>query len=181
MKTHLFFLMIVLSTFWVSCTSVKKISVDNRIVIGTIDSLYSNILNEERKIWIYTPATPNLFARQSFPVVYLLDGDAHFYSVMGLIQQLSEVNMNMVLPQMILVGITNTNRTRDLTPSRDSIEYEASGGGEQFTSFLKNELIPYIDSNYPTAPYRLLIGHSDGGLFCVNTLLNHTKMFTYFS
>jgi len=174
MKTHLFFLMIVLNTFWVSCTSVKKISRDNKIVIGTIDSLYSNTLKEERKIWIYTPATDILFAGQSFPVVYLLDGDAHFYSVMGLIQQLSEVNMNMILPQMILVGITNTNRTRDLTPSKDSLEFAASGGGELFTTFIQNELIPYVDSHYTTAPYRLLIGHSDGGLFCVNTLLNHT-------
>ena len=33
-------------------------------------------------------------ANQKYPVVYLLDGDAHFYSVMGMIQQLSSVIAN---------------------------------------------------------------------------------------
>jgi predicted alpha/beta superfamily hydrolase len=177
MKAYFIYLLLLISAFLGACSSVKTNPKENRIVIGTIDSLYSNILNEERKIWVYTPATPDLFAKQSFPVIYLLDGDAHFYSVMGLIQQLSEVNMNMVLPQMIVIGIPNTNRIRDLTPTKDSIEFKNSGGGEKFTSFIENELIPYVDSLYPTAPYRLLIGHSDGGLFCVNTLLNHTKLF----
>lgn len=177
MKAHFFYLLLLISTFFTACTSDKKVPADNKIVIGTIDSLYSNILNEKRKIWVYTPSTPYLFANQSYPVVYLLDGDSHFYSIMGLIQQLSEVNMNMVLPRMILIGIPNTNRIRDLTPSRDSIEFKSSGGGEKFTAFLENELIPYVDSIYPTAPFRLLIGHSDGGLFCVNTLINHTKLF----
>lgn len=160
-----------------TCTIAKTDSTENKIVVGTIESIYSSILNENRKVWVYVPETDNLFARQSFPVVYLLDGDAHFYSVMGLIQQLSRVNMNMVLPQMILIGIPNTNRTRDLTPTKDSIADITSGGGEKFISFIENELIPHVDSLYPTAPYRILIGHSYGGLFCVNTLFNHTKLF----
>jgi uncharacterized protein len=95
------------------------------------------------------------------------------------------VNMNMVLPQMILIGITNTDRTRDLTPSHalvysdnpDTNFFRTSGGSEKFTAFLENELMPFVDSLYPASSYRLLIGHSFGGLFCVNTLLNHTKLF----
>jgi uncharacterized protein len=177
--------LLVVVLFIGACTNEKSQKADNRIVAGTIDSLYSKILDEERKIWVYVPSTDNLFARQSFPVVYLLDGDAHFFSVMSLIQQFSEVNMNMVLPQMILIGITNTDRTRDLTPSHvltdgdipDSTFFTTSGGGERFTSFIEKELIPYVDSLYPTSPYRVLIGHSYGGLFSVNTLLNHTKLF----
>jgi predicted alpha/beta superfamily hydrolase len=170
-------LFILFSIFFDSCISVKSNSSDNRIVLGSVDSLYSNILKESRQVWVYVPAEDNLYAKQSYPVVYLLDGDAHYYSVMGIIQQLSEVNMNMVLPKMILVGITNTHRTRDLTPSNDSFVDKSSGGAENFTLFLEKELIPYIDLKYPTKPYRLLIGHSLGGLFCVNTLLKHTKLF----
>lgn len=49
---------------------------------------------------------------QRYPVVYLLDGDGHFESVVGMIQQLSQVNGNTVVPEMIVVGIPNTNRTR---------------------------------------------------------------------
>src|SRR5438045_1535353 len=113
----------------------------NNIVIGTIDSVYSSILKEKRKIWVYVPnSTGNsIFSIQRYPVVYLLDGDAHFYSVMGMIQQLSEVNGNTVLPEMILVGIPNTDRTRDLTPTHvsggpymDSAFVRTSGGGERF-------------------------------------------------
>ena len=172
-----FILFILISILSGACISEKTNREDNKIVIGTIDSLYSKILNEQRKIWIYVPEADNTFARKTYPVVYLLDGDAHFYTVMSIIQQLSSVNMNMVLPQMILVGIQNTNRTRDLTPSRDTLEDPSSGGSENFTAFLEKELFPFVDSKYSTAPYRVIIGHSYGGLFCVNTLINHPKLF----
>lgn len=185
MKTNILYVLII--AFWIveACSSTKSEQPDNKIVAGTIDSIYSRILNENRKLWVYVPATDNLVTKQTFPVVYLLDGDAHFFSVMSLIQQLSEVNMNMVLPQMILIGITNTDRTRDLTPTHitsdhdipDSTFFMTSGGSEKFTSFIEKELIPFVDSLYPASPYRVLIGHSYGGLFCVNTLLNHTKLF----
>src|ERR1700730_11633724 len=89
---------------------------NNNIVIGTIDSIYSNLLKEKRKIWVYTPNSNenSIFSKQRYPVVYLLEGDAHFYSVMGMIQQLSEVNGNTSCPSMIVVGIPNSDRTRDL-------------------------------------------------------------------
>jgi predicted alpha/beta superfamily hydrolase len=167
-----------------SCNSDKSKESENKIVIGTIDSLHSKILGETRKIWVYVPNSNKIYAKQRYPVVYLLDGDEHFYSVMGIIQQLSEVNGNMILPQMILIGITNTDRTRDLTPSHvtsdgeiDTAFLKTSGGGEKFTSFIEEELIPYVDSLYPTTPYRTLIGHSFGGLMVINSLINHTKLF----
>jgi hypothetical protein len=180
--TLLFFIGLLLCTG--GCDSDKSKKSENKIVIGNIDSLHSNILGETRKIWVYVPDSNKIFTRQRFPVVYLLDGDGHFYSVMGIIQQLSEVNGNMILPQMILIGITNTDRTRDLTPSHvaadgeiDTAFLKTSGGGEKFTSFLEEELIPYVDSLYPTTPYRTLIGHSFGGLMVINSLINHTKLF----
>lgn len=79
---------------------------------------------------------------------------------------------------MIIVGIPNTrnHRLRDLTPSADSA-VPGSGGGEAFTSFLEKELIPYIEKKYATAPFRILAGHSLGGLMAVNTLINHPSLF----
>ncbi len=149
----------------------------NAVVIGSTDSVYSKILNENRTVWIYVPnAVENsLYSKQNYTVVYLLDGDAHFYSLVGMIRELSE-NGNTICPQMIVVGILNTNRTRDLTPSHNAAE-TSSGGGEKFSSFLENELIPYIDSHYPTAPYKILIGHSYGGLTVVNELAHHSDLF----
>ena len=124
-------------------------------------------------------------SRQRFPVLYLLDGDAHFNSVVGMIQQLSQVNGNTIVPEMIVVAIPNTDRTRDLTPTHvesdppmmDSAGSKTSGGGENFAAFLQKELIPHVDSSYLTQPFRVLIGHSFGGLTVMNILTNHSKMF----
>lgn len=160
---------------------------DNKIVIGKIDTVYSKILNEQRKIFIYTPdmTSGNKDANQRYPVLYLLDGDAHFVSVAGLVQQLSQANGNAVLPEMIIVGITNTDRTRDLTPTHvkndlpfmDSNFSKTSGGGQNFIAFIEKELMPHIDSLYPTAPYKILVGHSFGGLTAIDVITNHTKLF----
>ena len=160
---------------------------DNKIVIGRVDSVYSKILGEKRKVWIYTPdmLNGNRDTSQRYPVVYLLDGDGHFASVAGMIQQLSEINGNTLCPQMIVVGIPNTDRTRDLTPTHissdppmmDSNFSKPTGGGENFVAFMEKELMPHIDSVYATQPYRILIGHSFGGLTVMNVLTNHTKLF----
>ncbi|MBF4517918.1 alpha/beta hydrolase [Flavobacterium sp. ANB] len=158
-----------------------------KIEIGTIDSISSKILNEQRKIWVHLPGSAQQkgFSKEKYPVVYVLDGDAHFSSVVGMIEELSEVNGNTLCPEMIVVGILNTNRNRDLTPTHSDIDLpfvnknssEQSGGGEKFTEFLEKELIPYIDSKYPAAPYRTLVGHSLGGLTVINILTNHTNVF----
>ena len=168
-------------------TVVAKGQKDNKIVIGKIDSVYSNILTEQRKVWIYTPdmTLGNHDPNQHYPVLYLLDGDSHFHSVVGLVQQLSQANGNTVLPEMIIAGITNTDRTRDLTPTHvisdlpemDSNFSRTSGGGKDFIAFIEKELMPHIDSLYPTAPYKVLLGHSFGGLTVMDVLTNHTKLF----
>lgn len=161
--------------------------VNNQIVIGKVDSVQSKILGEKRKIWVYVPnsGTADIYAKQRYPVVYLLDGDAHFSSVVGMIQQLSGVNGNMICPEMIVVAIPNTDRTRDLTPTHvdsdppfmDAAFSKNSGGGEKFLSFIEKELMPHIEALYPTQPYKMLIGHSFGGLAVMNSLVNHPKLF----
>ncbi|MBA4853833.1 alpha/beta hydrolase-fold protein [Emticicia sp. BO119] len=159
---------------------------DDNIVLGKNDKIYSKILNEDRRIMVYVPnGEMGIYSKKKYPVVYLLDGDAHFYSVVGMIQQLSSVNGNTICPEMIVVGIPNTNRTRDLTPTHvdvdlpymDSTFSKPSGGGENFMAFIEKELIPHIDSLYPTQPYKMLIGHSFGGLTVMNALINHTSLF----
>lgn len=160
--------------------------VGTNIVLGHTDSIQSKILNEKRIVWVHLPAgAGNPGNTSRYPVVYVLDGSEHFASVSGIIQYLSEANGNMVCPDMIVVGINNTDRTRDLTPTYGAFDYEnkptksfkTSGGGEKFTAFLEKELMPYIEAKYPTAPFRMLIGHSFGGLTAVNILINHTGLF----
>ena len=162
---------------------------NNQIIIGSIDSIHSKILNEQREVWVYVPSSPSdtVFFKQSYryPVIYLLDGEWNFSSVASMIQKLSIVNLNTICPEMIVVGIPNTVRERDLTPTHmdswlpelDSSFCKNSGGGEKFISFIEKELMPHIDSLYPTAPYRTFIGTSIGGLTVINTLIHHTHLF----
>ena len=185
MKTTHTFKHLLLALFTVSSflTYAQK---GNQIVIGQIDSIQSKILNENRKVWVYVPGGGQLdiYVKQRYPVVYLLDGDAHFSSVVGMIQQLSTVNGNMICPEMIVVGIPNTDRMRDLSPTHVVSDgymsgdfLKTTGGGEAFTSFIEKELMPYIESKYPTEPYKMLIGHSLGGLMVMNTIVHHPDLF----
>lgn len=167
----------------INISNVQKKKANSKITIGEGVKLYSKILGEEREILVCVPTDESLFSvLNKFPVVYLLDGYAHFYSVVGLMHQLSSVNGNTICPPMIIVAIRNTNRVRDFTPSKDSTnkdkwKAENSGGGEKFMAFIEKELIPYVDSAYSTAPYRMLIGHSLGGLTVINALQNHSHLF----
>jgi uncharacterized protein len=157
---------------------------NNSLAIGSVDSIYSGILREQRKIWVHLPPSAGLDKKKKYPVVYLLDGEKNFAIVVSMIDYLSSVWGNNVCPEMIVVGIPNTNRKRDLTPTRvtgglwiDSVTAANSGGGEAFMSFIEKELITHIDSVYPSMQYRMLIGHSLGGITVINTLMHHTKLF----
>ncbi len=155
----------------------------NQIVIGQIDSVYSNILDESRKIWVHIPesAINSLSNTTKYPVLYLLDGPGHFYSVTGMIKKLSG---STIVPEMIIVAIPNTDRSRDLTPthvdfdffSGDSIQY-SSGGGNKFLDFMEEELIPHIEKTYPVSTYRTFVGHSFGGLSVINALISRQHLF----
>jgi len=147
--------------------------------VGKVDSVYSTVLKEQRQFWIHLPNQGNLIKGQQYPVIYLLDGGVH----LGGLAMVQEYYNFFRLPEMIVVGISNRiHRTRDLTPtvieSRNGMMADESGGSEAFTSFIADELIPFIDSKYPTTIHRTLIGHSYGGLFAVNTLVYHPELFT---
>jgi predicted alpha/beta superfamily hydrolase len=170
---------ILLITLLCLSVGVKAQSGPQPIVFGHVDTVYSTILKEKRPIWVYTPNFDTVyFTKPQHPVLFVLDGNGFFTSLVTMMQQLGQVNGNTVLPQMIIVGILNTprHRTRDLTAIK-SPQDTTSGGGDNFTAFLEKELIPYIDKNYATAPYRVLMGHSLGGLLAINTLLKHTNLF----
>lgn len=154
---------------------------DDTINIGTIETINSKLLNEDRTVWVHVPDEERTDSTR-YPVLYLMDGNAHFKSVVGLMHQLSSVNGNTTCPKMIIVAIPNTDRFRDLTPTKMESTNPAdtsreTGGGETFTRFLAEELIPFIDEKYPTTNHRTLIGHSLGGLMVINTLTKHGELF----
>src|SRR6218665_2170465 len=148
--------------------------------LGFADSLHSTILNEQRQLLVYTPYSSKKVksvTNEIYPVLYVLDGESHFRSVAAIVERLSGIG---VCPPMIVVGIPNTNRGRDLTPTAladNSDGVNDSGGGEKFISFIEKELMPYINSSYPTSSYKLLLGHSLGGLMVMHTLVHHKDLF----
>jgi predicted alpha/beta superfamily hydrolase len=143
---------ILLIIFLAAMAIVANAQNEQSILIGKKANIFSNILKENRKIWIYNPCQTaiNTIADKRYPVVYVLDGDAHFLSTVGIIQQLSQANGNSILPEMIVVGIENTNRLRDLTPS--SVSTDNNAKLNPFVNFLETELMPYVEKNYSTAP-----------------------------
>jgi hypothetical protein len=80
-------------------------------------------------------------------------------------------------PPMIVVGILHPARMTDLTFGTDKETPGIIGNGEKFMRYVEKELMPYIESNYPTASYKIFIGHSVGGLTVVNTLIHHPNLF----
>lgn len=164
-------------------TTFLTYSQSDKVIIGGIKKIDSKILNEKREICISLPKSynSNSASNQKYPVIYLLDGENNFSSVAGMLTDWTGTSQSNY-PEMIVVGIINIDRNKDYTPtiayinSEDSL-IDSSGGGEKFTSFIEKELIPYINENYSTDSYNVLIGHSLGGLFVVNTLLNHTQLF----
>jgi len=145
---------------------------EEQVSIGKTIRLQSNVLGEERQIMISLPIGYDQ-ATISYPVLYLLDGRTHFQHASSTVQFLSR---NGRIPQMIVVAIVNVNRNRDFTPTHMNNRPE-SGGAGKFIKFMKEELFPYIEKNYRTQSYRLLEGHSLGGMFSIQVLFDHPEMF----
>ena len=151
------------------------------ITIGETITIHSDVLGEDRTILVSTPGGYDR-GIERFIVLYMTDGGAHFTHTRGTLDFLFS---NGLMPQVILVGVNNTDRSRDLTPTRASLprfdgtdrEYPSSGGSPAFLDFFETELIPYIESHYRTLPYRVFSGHSFGGLFALNAMLTRPGLF----
>ena len=110
----------------------------------------SKVLGEERTILVSIPrGYENGEGR--FPVLYLTDGDAHLLHTRGTVDFLAR---NGLMPDLIIVGVTNTDRARDLTPTRafrrqadgTTALVQSSGGAAKFLDFFEKELIPYVEA-----------------------------------
>ncbi|WP_106916127.1 alpha/beta hydrolase [Chryseobacterium aurantiacum] len=158
-----------------------------KISIGEKQSLFSKVLNENREISVHLPKTYNdhTIAPAKYPVIYLLDGEINFEYYTGMADFIARTPYADI-PECIVVGIKNTERTRDLTPTKAGKKspvnpnvtlFSDSGGSENFVKFLQEELKPFISKNYRTQDYSVLVGHSFGGLFAINVFLTHPDYF----
>jgi uncharacterized protein len=154
-----------------------KAQENNPFTTGFEKSTQSKILGEQRNVWIHIPKVNggnDNTGKGRYPVIYLLDGDANFNTVVSITEFMSNAGL---CPPMIVVGVLHAARMTDLTFGTDKETPGIVGNGEKFMLYVEKELMPYIESNYQTAPYKIFIGHSVGGLTVVNTLIYHPNLF----
>lgn len=160
-----------------SVLQAAPIDAGEPVNVGTKYKMESKILGESRDYLVYKPPGYD-FRNDRYPVLILLDAEAHFIHTSAAVDFLAG---NGRIPPMLVVGLTNTDRTRDMTPPTTSGAAPGNpgvtGGAEKFLGFIADELIPTIDRDYRTRPYRVLTGHSLGGLFAVYALINRPQVF----
>jgi predicted alpha/beta superfamily hydrolase len=162
---------------------------DSIVAIGLRATLHSAILGEDRPLEIHLPASYGAAPTARYPVVVVLDGPAHFAAVSAMTDFLAA---NSRAPELIVVAVDNTrDRTHDLTPpadtgvvrlaldARDTVSqsFPTAGGAARFRAFLTTELVPWVDEHYRTVPYRILVGHSFGGLLAIDALAHEPRGF----
>lgn len=147
---------------------------------GRTYRIESRALGEPRVVDVALPPGYATNTAQRYPVIVVLDGEveheiaaatARFYAAMAM------------LPPVIVVGVRNTDRMRDMTtPGAAGFtvppEARTAGGADRFLEFLAAELLPWVDGRYRTAPLRVLVGHSLSGLLALHALARRPALFT---
>ena len=184
MKIRKTFLTLICLTFFSQVFAQNKIQPTNTtpLSIGEKIEFQSRTLNENRALNIYLPNGYSKDSLKTYPVIYLLDGsiDEDFIHISGLVQfgSFSWINM---LPESIVVGISNVDRKRDFTfptnNKKDKKDFPTTGKSENFINFIEKELQPFIDKKYKTNSTKTLIGQSLGGLLATEILFKKPELF----
>ncbi|MCK4561578.1 MAG: alpha/beta hydrolase, partial [Flavobacteriaceae bacterium] len=180
-KTTLIVLIMILSNHLIAQNNTKIVN-KKPLSIGEKVEIQSEILKENRILNIYLPNGYSKDSIKEYPVIYLFDGsmDEDFIHISGLVQFGSFSWINMV-PETIVVGISNIDRVRDYTFHTDNKKHKkqfpTAGKSEVFIDFIEKELQPFIDKNYKTNTTKTLIGQSLGGLLATEILFKKPNLF----
>jgi len=146
------------------------------IVIGKYRVIQSEILHEERRILVHLPLGYE-DTELRYPVVFHLYGDfltTYFTDAVTVTERLQESGL---MPQVILIGVDNTDRYRDLRP----LDREGNvGGSGKFAEYFKEELIPFLKKHYRIEDYDILVGPQAGACFGFYSLMEHPDLFDAF-
>ncbi len=141
--------------------------------------IQSQQVGEERVINVWTPLNYKT-STDSLPVMYMADGGINedFPHIANTLAKL--IKENKIKP-LILVGIENTQRRRDLTGyteiAKDKEIAPIVGGSEKFRAFIKEELFLEINKRYRVTTEKGIIGESASGLFVMETFFLTPEMF----
>ena len=118
-------------------TSTSSVRLSNEVHVvefGKTHQIESKVLSESRTLLISVPQSYQS-GKRSYPVIYLLDGRSNFLHTVSAARFLAA---NRRIPESIVVGIVNTNRTRDLTPKSEAkadLELQLCGSLDNDQSF----------------------------------------------
>jgi predicted alpha/beta superfamily hydrolase len=140
----------------------------------TYETIESPKLGDTREIKIQLPRNYDPEGDILYPLVVVLDGDYLFEPVIGNADYHSYWGD---MPKSIVVGV-NQAQKRDVDLSFSGTTYFPSDeGGSQFFEFIGMELIPYINENYLTSNFRIVVGHDQSANFINYWLFKDKPLF----
>lgn len=140
----------------------------------------SKEMGQKRQVIIQTPMNYNVLDFQYYNVIYVFDAQMR-----PLFDYTSGI-ANLMGAGVIVVGVKSTwikeemyGRNHDLVPSDTKMRLGPKSGGnaEAFLSFVKNEVMPYVESNYRTMPHNVAVGHSLSASFLLYAMVNEPDLF----
>src|SRR5215213_3030071 len=139
--------------------------------IGDTQTVHSSILNEDRKIYVYTPRKTNI----KIPLILVFDGETLFEPTVFALRFMNRASEIPQVPEALIIGIPNVDRMRDMP-----IPQQFGGKSENnFMQFLSKELIPYLNNRYALNGHTISIGHSQGGMFVSYLLSQSPQNFSW--
>ena len=148
-----------------------------------VRQLHSSATGRDYDIYVRLPEEYEQDQAQKYPVLYVLDGQWDFKLLDSIYGGL---HYDGFVPEMIIVGITYSGevpdygalRAMDYTPVAASF-LSGSGGAPKFFRFLKEQLLPFIESDYRADPsQRVLMGSSFGGTFTLYAMFSEPRLFS---
>lgn len=162
------------------------VNAQQALPFGVQVALDSKVLKQPQTLHIYTPTDYDQAANHiRYPVIYTLDGWLLSHSVSGIVGHLGNTA---AMPKAIVVAI-HSNNEFDYSPSlyasnsgwgkdpNQRLSGFAGGQADTYLEFIQSELIPYIDSNYRSNDFRILIGMSPTAAFTLHTLWKAPSLF----
>lgn len=150
----------------------------------------SVITGRTYRIFVAWPSAASKPSPKGYPVVYVLDGNSMFATV---VQQARREALVGELEPAVIVGIgyptdnpvtIERERIYDLSPPAKPVSLPPMlkgakiGGAEDFIRFLLTELQPKIEALLPVDhDDRTLVGHSLGGLLVLHALFENPRAF----
>ncbi len=135
-----------------------------KVTIGTNYTITSKILNQDRDIQVYLPDSYST-SKEKYPVLYILDGQWFFTNGVAIQKSLRTPG---AIPEMIVVGIKNSNPLRRTLFNKERVK---------FTSFLKDEVIKFIDINFRTTKERVIYGWEAAAYYVSKIILEEKELF----